>query len=203
VEIEAEVACNEVLLTRLRAFQPELAQSGKSRFSSEVERLRTSPSPDAPKTNASKPVPYDEMILRLLETISNEARERAGSDEGKLEKLLEERLEFHAQKLGDVTEERKKERDDLLKEKAKLITMDDIHDGFNSKVTCSSAVISSTQFTLESSSVCSRKARTSPGYRRGKGKEHHQGHPYRGAQPRSILICAAYYDAAIGIPRTP
>jgi hypothetical protein len=203
VEIEAEVACNEVLLTRLHAFQPELAQSGKSRFSSEVERLRTNPSPDAPKTNAPKPVPYDEMILRLLETIANEAREGAGSDEGKLEKLLQERLEFHVKKLGDVTEERRMERDDLLKEKAKHITMDDIHDGFSSKVTCPSAVISSTQFTLKSSSVCSSKARTSPGYWRGKGKEYHQDDPYRGTQPRSIFICAVYYYAAIDFPRTP
>lgn len=134
-ELEAEVACNDVLLGRLRAFQPELARSGKARFSSEVERLRTNPSTDAPKTNAPKPIPYDEMILRLLETIANEARESAGSDEGKLEKLLEERLDFHVKKLGDVTEERRKERDDLVKEKAKHITMDDIHEGFESKVT--------------------------------------------------------------------
>ncbi|KAI0004579.1 Cdc37 N terminal kinase binding-domain-containing protein [Russula compacta] len=132
-ELEAEIACNQVLLTRLRAFQPELAQSGKSRFSSEVQRLRTSPSPEAPQTNASKAVTYDEMILRLLETIANEARERAGSDEGKLEKLLEERLDFHVNKLSSFTDERRKEKEDLLKEKAKHITMDDIHDGFDSK----------------------------------------------------------------------
>jgi len=132
-ELEAEVACNDVLLGRLRAFQPELAQSGKARFSFEVERLRTDPSPDAPKTNAAKAISYDEMILRLLETIANEARESAGSDKDKLEKLLEERLDFHVKKLGDVTEERRKERDDLLQEKAKHITMDDLHDGFDSK----------------------------------------------------------------------
>jgi cell division cycle protein 37 len=150
-ELEAEVACNDVLLTRLRAFQRELTQSGKSRFSSEVERLRTSPSPDAPITNAPKPIPYDEMILRLLEMIAKEARETAGSDEGKLEKLLEERLEFHVKKLSDVTEERREEKDTLLKEKAKHITMDDLHDGFDSKVPCSSLVISSAQFPLKSS----------------------------------------------------
>ena len=91
------------------------------------------------------------MILRLLETIANEARETAGSDEGKLEKLLEERLEFHVKKLSDVTEERRKEKDALLKEKAKHITMDDLHDGFNSKVPYSSLVVSSTQFPLKSS----------------------------------------------------
>ena len=134
-ELEAEVACNDILLGRLHALQPELAQSGKARFSSEVERLRTNPSPDAPKTNAAKPIAYDEMVLHLLETIANEARERAGSDEGKLEKLLEERLDFHVKKLGEVTEERRKEKDDLLQEKAKHITMDDLHDGFDSKVT--------------------------------------------------------------------
>jgi hypothetical protein len=116
-----------------------------------VERLRTSPSPDAPETNAPKPIPYDEMILRLLETIANEARETAGSDEGKLEKVLEERLEFHVNKLSDVTEERRKEKDTLLKEKSKHITMDDLHDGFDSKVPYSSLVISSAQVPLKSS----------------------------------------------------
>jgi hypothetical protein len=141
-DLEAEVACNEVLLTRLRAFQPQLAQSGSSRLSSEVERLRKSPSPEAPKTNAPKAVPYDEMILRLLETIANEARETVGSDQGKLDKTLEERLDFHVKKLSDVTEERRKEKDTLLDEKAKHITMDDLHDGFESKVASFSPAIS-------------------------------------------------------------
>lgn len=99
-----------------------------------MERLRTNPSPEAPKTNAAKPVPYDEMILRLLETIANEAREKAGSDQGQLVKILEERLDFHVKKLSDVTEERRKEMDTLVKERSKHITMDDIYDGFDSKV---------------------------------------------------------------------
>ena len=133
-ELQAEVDCNDVLLSRLRAFQPQLAQSGSSRFSSEVERLRANPSPEAPRTNAPRPVPYDEMVLRLLETIAKEARERAGSDQDKLEGLLEEQLDFHVKKLSDVTEERRKEMEALLKEKAKHITMEDIHDGFESKV---------------------------------------------------------------------
>ncbi|KAH9980343.1 Cdc37 N terminal kinase binding-domain-containing protein [Lactifluus volemus] len=125
-ELQAEVNCNDVLLSRLRAFQPQLAQSGSSRFSSEVERL-------PPRTNAPRPVPYDEMVLRLLETIAKEARERAGSDQDKLQGLLEEQLDFHVKKLSDVTEERRRELDALLKEKAKHITMEDIHDGFQSK----------------------------------------------------------------------
>lgn len=143
-ELEAGVACHEVLLTRLRTFQSELVQSGKSRFSSEMERLRANPSPDAPdapkKTDAPKPISYDEMILRLLETIANEVRETAGSDE---EKLLEERLESHIKTLSDATEEKRKEKDVLLEEKAEHITMDDLHVVFDSKVPCSSLVSSS------------------------------------------------------------
>jgi cell division cycle protein 37 len=96
--------------------------------------LRTNPSPEAPQTNAPKAVSYDEMVLRLLETVAKEAREQAGSDQGKLEKLLEERLDFHVKKLSEVTSERRKESETLLKEKAKHITMDDLHDGFDSKV---------------------------------------------------------------------
>ena len=148
-ELEAEVACNEVLLTRLRAFQPQLAQSGSSRLSSEVERLRKSPSPEAPKTNAPRAVPYDEMILHLLETIANEARETIGSDQGKLDKTLVERLDFHVKKLSEVTEERRTEKDTLLNEKAKHITMDDLHDGFDSKVASFSPVTPPSHFPLK------------------------------------------------------
>ena len=96
--------------------------------------MRTNPSPEAPPTNATKPVPYDEMILTLLQTIAKEAQERAESDTGKLDKLLGERLDFHLDKLSGFTEERRKERETLLKERAKLITMDDLHEGFDSKV---------------------------------------------------------------------
>ncbi|KAH8993498.1 Cdc37 N terminal kinase binding-domain-containing protein [Lactarius akahatsu] len=66
-QLGAEVACNDVLLARLRILRPKLAQSGSSYFSSEVDRLRTNPSPEAPPTNAAKP--YDEMILTLLQNI--------------------------------------------------------------------------------------------------------------------------------------
>jgi cell division cycle protein 37 len=79
-------------------------------------------------------VSYDEMILRLLEIVAKEAREQAGSDQDKLEKLLEERLDLHVKKLNEVTNERREEKETLLKEKAKHITMDDLHDGFDSKV---------------------------------------------------------------------
>ncbi|KAI0046976.1 hypothetical protein FA95DRAFT_1493157 [Auriscalpium vulgare] len=132
-EVDAEIACNLVLLERLRAFAPQVAESGPSRFSAEVERLHTSPSPDAPPTNAPNPVSYDTMILQLLEAIAKEAKERASGDQAKLGGLLEERLQFHIKKLGDVTEAKRKELSEMLEEKAKHITMDDLHDGFESK----------------------------------------------------------------------
>ncbi|KAH9030654.1 hypothetical protein EDB85DRAFT_2275661 [Lactarius pseudohatsudake] len=58
-QLGAEVACNDVLLARLRVLQPKLAQSGSPYISSEVDRLRTNSSPEAPPTNVAKPVPYD------------------------------------------------------------------------------------------------------------------------------------------------
>jgi hypothetical protein len=78
------------------------------------------------------------MILGLLlQTIAKEAQEQAESDKGKLlNKVLEERLVFHLEKLGGITEERRQERDALVKarEKSKHITMNDLHEGFESKV---------------------------------------------------------------------
>ncbi|KAH9077616.1 Cdc37 N terminal kinase binding-domain-containing protein [Lactarius deliciosus] len=125
-QLRAEIACNDVLLVRLRALQPKLAQSGS-------DRLRTNPSPEAPPSDAAKPVPYDETIFTLLQAIAKEAQENTGSDTPKLDKLLEERLDFHTNKLSDITEERRKERDALLKEKSEHITMDDLHVGRESK----------------------------------------------------------------------
>ncbi|KAH9169359.1 hypothetical protein EDB89DRAFT_1479657 [Lactarius sanguifluus] len=132
-QLRAEIACNDVLLVRLRALQPKLVQSGSSYFSSEIDRLRTNPSPEAPPSDAAKPVPYDETILTLLQAIAKEAQENTGSDTPKLDKLLEERLDFHTNKLSDITEERRKERDALLKEKSEHITMDDLHVCLESK----------------------------------------------------------------------
>jgi cell division cycle protein 37 len=179
-QLDAEVACNDVLLTRLRAIQPKLVQLGSSYLSSEVDRLRTNPSPEAPPTSAAKPVPYDEMIMSLLQTIAKEAQEQAESDKGKLDKVLEERLEFHLDKLGGFTEERRNERDALLKEKSKHITMDDLHEGFESKVINSyhdSFFVMRTFSTL--STVHSCETRTCPS---DKDKEHLQN-THRSAQP--------------------
>jgi hypothetical protein len=89
--------------------------------------LCSNPSLEAPPTDATKAISYDD----LLQTIAKEVQEQVESYKGK---LLEERLEFHVNKLKGITEEFRKERDALLKEKSEQITMGDLSDGFQSKV---------------------------------------------------------------------
>ncbi|TFY59211.1 hypothetical protein EVG20_g7877 [Dentipellis fragilis] len=124
-ELDAEISCNAVLLAKLTALQAALAQAGSAsapaRFSAEVERLRTAPSPRrAARPNAPKP---------------RVARGKAGDDKdgAKLGALLTDGVSFHMGKLGEVTEQRRKEMEELLQEKAKHITSEDLHEGFESK----------------------------------------------------------------------
>jgi cell division cycle protein 37 len=138
----AEIACNEVLLARLRALLAELEAAAASadmpvakRFSNEVERLRTSPSPAAPPSHAAQPVSYDEMIRRLLDAVASEAAGDApGAGGALLDGALVQRLKGHVQKLAGVIAASTRERDALEAEKRKTITMEDMHEGFESKV---------------------------------------------------------------------
>ncbi|KAI0320533.1 Cdc37 N terminal kinase binding-domain-containing protein [Amylostereum chailletii] len=142
--LSAEIECNKVLLARIKTFHDALSSSDAvpisdvpipKRFSNEVERLRTQPSPEAPPSNAAQPVPYDTMILKLLEAVAGEARDATGTgaDEDKLATALVERLAHHVKKLGEVIAERQTELDELNKEKNKHITSDDMHEGWESK----------------------------------------------------------------------
>ncbi|KZV73826.1 hypothetical protein PENSPDRAFT_626816 [Peniophora sp. CONT] len=140
--LAAEIDCNEILLARLKKLKDELSNTtdmpAAKRFSNECERLRVSPSPEAPPVESAQPVPYDEMIRRLLEVVATEAREdvdKAGKkgDEEKLGEVIREKLAGHIEKLGGVVETSKKEKDELEEEKKKTITMDDMHEGWDSK----------------------------------------------------------------------
>lgn len=73
------------------------------------------------------------MILNLLEQVAAQAREKAAGDQEKLGKLLEDGVGGHVQKLGEEIAKLKRELDGLYKEKAKHITTEDIHEGFDSK----------------------------------------------------------------------
>ena len=141
--LAAEIDCNEILLARLKKLQNELTNStdmpAAKRFSNEVDRLRTSPSPDAPPVESAQPVPYDEMIRRLLEAVADEARtavDEAGKkgDEEKLGEVIREKLAGHIEKLGGVIVTSQKEKTQLEEEKKKTITTEDMHEGWDSKV---------------------------------------------------------------------
>ncbi|KAL5524797.1 CDC37 [Sanghuangporus sanghuang] len=138
-QLKAEIACNEVLLPRLRTVTEEVhgAPDGPAHFSSIVERLKTNPSPDAPPSNAPKKITYDEMILSLLLKVFEEAKEKGlttpgGGNEERLRESLVASLKGHVSKLGDETERLKKELGKEEAEKSKKITSEDIHEGFES-----------------------------------------------------------------------
>ncbi|KAL5492615.1 CDC37_2 [Sanghuangporus weigelae] len=138
-QLEAEIACNEVLLPHLRTITEEVhgAPNGPAHFSSIVERLKTNPSPDAPPSKAPKKITYDEMILSLLLKVFEEAKEKGltmsgGGNEKRLRECLVASLKGHVSKLGDETERLKKELEKQEEEKSKKIISEDIHEGFES-----------------------------------------------------------------------
>ncbi len=137
VDLEAEIACNDVLLPRLRTITEEVhgAIDGPAQFSKIVEQLRTNPSPDAPKSDAPKPLTYDEMILSLLMQVFNDAKEKGvGKNDDRLREVLIANLKSHVVKLGEKQEELKKILETEESEKTKKITSEQIHDGWESKV---------------------------------------------------------------------
>ena len=135
--LEAEIACNEVLLPRLRTITEEVhgADDGVAQFNNTVERLKTNPSPDAPPSDSPNKLTYDQMILSLLMQVSDGAREKGlDRNDERLRETLIAALKSHITKLGETTEKLKKDLKAELDEKSKKITSETIHEGFESKV---------------------------------------------------------------------
>lgn len=131
-QLSGEIDCNEVLLPRLRNIANDIASGGHVYFSSLVERLKTQPSPEAP---AGGQATYDQMIQSLLLQVWEEVKERGiQKDDPGLDKALVDGLQGHIKKLGERQEEIKVELETEQKEQTKRITSDDIHEGFDSKV---------------------------------------------------------------------
>ncbi|OCH90907.1 hypothetical protein OBBRIDRAFT_729866 [Obba rivulosa] len=132
-ELNADIACNEVLESRLRQITDEVEKEGPPRFSALVEKFKTSPSPDAPPTNAPGQKTYDEMLLALLLQVWDEAKkDGAEKDDPKLGDALVNGLKQHIVKLGEHQEKFKAELVKEEEEQKKKITMDDLHEGFDS-----------------------------------------------------------------------
>ena len=63
-QLQADIACNEVLKPRLVAITSEVEEKGPAHFSSLVERFKTNPSPEAPPTKAPEQKTYDERSIQ-------------------------------------------------------------------------------------------------------------------------------------------
>lgn len=111
------------------------AVDGPAEFSKIVEQLKTNPSPDAPESEAEKVVTYDEMILNLLLKVHEDVREKGlDKNDERLRESLIQGLKSHIVKLGEVQEKHKTELEAEEKEKAKKITSEALHDGWDSHV---------------------------------------------------------------------
>ena len=146
--LQAQIGCNKVLLPRIKEIHSKLVDQSSSvsptvYFNSLVEQLQTNPSRDCPPGNdPTKPEQtYDGMMLSLLKMVSDKAKERVkqadilgAEKETRLAKELSIEVATHVQQLGDTIDKNEKELDDELKEQKKHITSDDLHDGFDSKV---------------------------------------------------------------------
>jgi cell division cycle protein 37 len=132
--MEQEHLNNGVLYPKIIDFTNQVEQGGPDAFSSIVERLRTQPSPDAPAPGA--PLRYDDMLLDLMNSISEECKKEEVdmNDKTRLGEVLVRKLKGHQiqiqarQKLLESELEKQKE------ERSKKITSEDIHDGFSSSV---------------------------------------------------------------------
>lgn len=112
-------------------------------FSSLVDKLQTNPSKDCPPGNDPSKLEqtYDGMLISLLKMVSEKSRDKvkeAGTLESektdRLAKELNAEMAFHVKNLADTIAGHKKEVAVEIGEQQKHITMDDLHDGFESKV---------------------------------------------------------------------
>lgn len=137
-QLKAEIACNDVLNPRLAEFTSTLEKAESAertgKINETVERLKKSPSPDKPPTNAPNQPTYDEMVLSLLLRVSDDAKAQVKDKEDKdaIGEKLVELLKEHLVKLREVTDKYRVELENEEKEQKKHITSDDIHDGFSS-----------------------------------------------------------------------
>lgn len=132
--IGAEIACNGVLAPRLRDTRARLgsADGGLKYFQQLVERLQTTPSPEAPPTNAKDQPTYDAMMLSLLLQIWDGARSLPADER---EAAVLSGLDSHIKQLAEHTAKLEKDLVVEENEQRKHITSEDIHEGFESKYT--------------------------------------------------------------------
>ncbi|KDQ15136.1 hypothetical protein BOTBODRAFT_174299 [Botryobasidium botryosum FD-172 SS1] len=136
-QLQLEIDTNAILLPRLHEILARLRSDGPSSFSSTVERLKTQGSPDRPADAPEGQATYDQMIEALLVKVSEEVRDkgiaRASDGDENLGLALAESLASHLEKLQERQQTIEKDLQFELKEQARHITSDDIHEGWDSK----------------------------------------------------------------------
>jgi cell division cycle protein 37 len=154
--LTAQIACNQVLLPRIKKIYADLTNPSSSTpapayFNALVDQLQTNPSPDCPPGNDPTKIEqtYDGMLLSLLKMVGEKAKERvkeAGVSESekeeRLAKELAKEMEVHVKQLGETIEKDKKDLEAEEAEQKKHITMDDLHEGFESHVSHNFRLIS-------------------------------------------------------------
>ncbi|KAG5648350.1 hypothetical protein DXG03_004922 [Asterophora parasitica] len=145
--LNAQIACDNILLTRIKEIYNTLSDPAPSTpttayFNALVERLEKNPSRDCPPgSNPDKfEQTYDGMLFSLVKQVGEEARHRvkeAGTLEAerdeKITKHLATSIGGHVTGLEKTIEKNVAELASEEKEQKKHITMDDLHDGFESK----------------------------------------------------------------------
>ena len=112
-----------------------VASKGPSEFSSLVERFKANPAPDRPPSNSPDTKTYDEMLLSLLLSVWEKAKEDGvEKDDPKLGDKLTEGLRKHVEQMKVHQAKLKADLASEEAEQKKKITSDDIHEGFESKV---------------------------------------------------------------------
>lgn len=158
--LEAQIACNKVLLPRITEIANTLANPSSSTpasiyFNNLVEQLTRNPSRDCPPGNDPSKLEhtYDGMLLSLLNMVSEKAKERvkeAGvletDKDEKLAKELVAEMTMHVKQLSETIERDQKELDEEVAEQKKHITSDDLHEGFSNKVTPCFSVLTVTLY---------------------------------------------------------
>lgn len=122
---------------------PPSSVSSPVYFNSLVEQLKTNPSKDCPPGNDPSKLEhtYDGMLLSLLQMVGSKAKDAVkdagvgeAEKEERLAKELGKEMGFHVNNLAETIEKDTKELEKEEAEQKKHITMDDLHDGFSSKV---------------------------------------------------------------------
>ena len=132
MQYEQELKNNDALYPRLVSITETVKQGGPPAYSSTVERLKASPSPEAPGAGQKT---YDEMILDALMSVWEECKnEGLNGKDDKLGEVLVAKLEDQKRQLLARQEFLKKEIETETEEQHKKITSDDIHEGFSSSV---------------------------------------------------------------------